>query len=642
MLPNLENVVGCLKLFLILCWAGYRFSAAATGLTIQTSLDASKGQMVLGIQGSNPDWVYSLEASPATGQPSFSTVAVGGPGQTQFTVGIEPVRAMLYRMHGTNQFGHTISPGSVAGPAAHPALGYNSWIENGVGISEELAMSLADAMATNGMRAAGYRYLVLDQGWTGDTRNPDGTPSISTNFPRGIKFLADYVHSKGLLLGLYTTSETNYHGYIGSGGHCAQDGLLYANWGIDYVKFDTDSRSQSEIFVNAFLSSGRSLFFAPSYGDFESWIPSETSSWRGNGGIHRLTDLLPWGVTFGGAYYSGWQIFLEHIDYISRYANTASPGHWNDPDAIDASWYPGSLGKPEMAMCAILSCNMMWNGIPPIESVRAQTLYYMTNSEVLAVHQDSAGIQGTLVSSNETGLGQVWARSLQASNSAVKAVCFLNRSETNSQIISVSWPQLGLSNGPALVRDLFMHANVGNFTNGYSVVLAPKDCQLLSITAGAQQFLQHGTNYLSDQGFLSGFTNGSGSQFQYDGSVWPTNDFSDPGTPMKINGKYYPKGVGTDANCWLQYALSGLATTFHAEIGIDDLYWNRAQAIFRVWLDGRQIYDSGIMMPGSPTQFLNLDISGGQILTLQAVTAEPNGETANDACDWGNAYVICP
>ena len=101
MLPNLENVVGCLKLFLILCWAGYRFSAAATGLTIQTSLDASKGQMVLGIQGSNPDWVYSLEASPATGQPSFSTVAVGGTGQTQFTVGIEPVRAMLYRLHGT-------------------------------------------------------------------------------------------------------------------------------------------------------------------------------------------------------------------------------------------------------------------------------------------------------------------------------------------------------------------------------------------------------------------------------------------------------------------------------------------------------------------------------------------------------------
>ena len=638
---RLPLVTRLLTLFACLVAAPPR--SAAAGLSLQAVPPVPGGPLVLNLTGFNPDWVYTLQASPAPGRVPFAPVVTGVPYQMSFTVPAPAGSAMFYRAMGTNLYGHPLAPGAVAGPAARPAMGFNSWFAYSVGISETNMMATADAMATNGMVAAGYQYLVLDQGWTAQGRYPDGTPMIRTNFPHGMKYLADYVHSKGLKLGLYTSPDTNYHGFIASGGHVAQDALLFAQWGVDYVKFDTDSRSATEVFANAFLSTGRPLWLAPTYGNFESWIPSETSSWRGNGGLHGATDLSPTGGPGGdGVLVSGWEILLEHIDYLAQYADSVGPGHWNDPDAGDVNVFNAPFTKPEMAMFSILACNMMWDGVPLADGVPADALFYLTNSEVIAVHQDAAGLVGRPVATNDTGLGQVWCRPLGAANGAVKAVCFLNRDNLNPQTISVNWSTLGLTNGSALVRDLFQHANLGHFTNGYTVTLEPQDCLLVSVTAGAPPFLHPGTNYLSDQGYLVGFTNGSASLFQYVGTVWPAKDLADSGTPMRLHGRVYPKGLGTDANAWVQYALGGLASSFHAEIGIDDLFTTRAQAVFRVWLDGAVIYESGILAPGSPIQVLDLPVAGGQLLTLQVVTAEPGGETANDVCDWANAYVVCP
>ena len=364
---------------------------------------------------------------------------------------------------------------------------------------------------------------------------------------------------------------------------------------------------------------------------------SQTPNW-----VFQGTNPPPTDVTIAGIHYSGWEILLQHIDYIAQYADTVGPGHWNDPDAADPSYWPGGFAKPEMAMFSVLACNLMWSGIPPVQGLPLTALYYLTNSEVIAVHQDAAGIQGTLVAANASGLGQVWCKPLGTPTGNVKAVCCLNRSTNSSQTITVPWSAIGLSNRPALVRDLFQHANVGNFTDSYSVTLGPQDCQLVTITAGAPPFLSRGTNFLSDLGYLAGWTNGSAILFQHAGDWWPARDRAVGQQPMSINARHYEKGIGMMANGWLQFALGGLASTFHAEIGIDDLVQDRSRTVFWVWVDGILQYDSGMLGRGSPTQVIDLPLWGGQVLTLEVMSAAFQGPTSNTDCDWGNAYLVVP
>ena len=138
-----------------------------------------------------------------------------------------------------------------------------------------------------------------------------------------------------------------------------------------------------------------------------------------------------------------------------------------------------------------------------------------------------------------------------------------------------------------------------------------------------------------------GFTNASASLFAHVGSPWPAKDQANVLSPMKINGQTYPKGVGMLANGWVQYALSGLATQFHAEIGLDDRAGPQARVVFWVWLDGNLAYDSGIISPGAATQVFDLGVQWVQVLTLEVLTAQRGGATGGDVCDWGNAYLVC-
>lgn len=643
-----------LKLLLSLAWCAALWhpgQVAGSGLTIQSSFFAQTNSLQFVLQGIDPNWVYQIESSSEPGRIPFSPVEVGRPGQSTFSVSRPDLGKNFYRATGTNAFGNRPIPtGAFSGPARHPALGYNSFQLNSTGITESLMVGITDCLATNGMAAAGYKYVVLDQGWSGNSRNPDGTPTISPSFPHGMAWLADYIHSKGLLMGLYTVTGSNFNGFIGSAGYFAEDAVTYSKWGVDYVKLDGGDfdRNNFEMFGNAWLSTGRPLWFAPTISTYDPWISNETSSWRGNGGKWEIADLHPWGVLYSQGYMSGWGIAVLHADYIAQYGATVGAGHWNDPDELDASVSPGGapyyvgLAKPEMAIFSMLACNLMWDAIPPLQNYRMDTLYVMTNAEVLAIDQDALGIPGTVVSSNASGMGQVYARPLGTTNGNVKAVALLNRTDDQPQTITVNWTSLGLPNGPATVRDLFSHANLGIFTNSYTATVSPKDCELLTVTIGAPPFLHHGTNYLSDQGWLPGWTNASAGIYQIPGMIWPSKDISESKTPISINHQVYSKGIGMLANGRLQFALSGLATRFHAEIGIDDVFTTRSQAGFMVYVDGTKVFDSGLIINGSPTQFVDVDVTGGQILTLQIMTLEPDGLTINDSCDWANACVICP
>ncbi|KAA3630880.1 MAG: glycoside hydrolase family 27 protein, partial [Bacteroidetes bacterium] len=126
------------------------------------------------------------------------------------------------------------------GLALTPPLGWNSWNTFATDINEQLVREIADAFVEKGLKAAGYQYIVLDDGWMSKERDSKGNlVADPEKFPSGMKALADYVHSKGLKFGLYNCAGSKTcAGYPGSRGHEYQDALLYASWGVDYLKYD--------------------------------------------------------------------------------------------------------------------------------------------------------------------------------------------------------------------------------------------------------------------------------------------------------------------------------------------------------------------------------------------------------------------
>ncbi len=503
------------------------------------------------------------------------------------------------------------------GLALTPPMGYNSWYPNGPNISETLIEGVADEMATNGMLAAGYQYINLDDGWAG-YRDTNGTIVADTNkFPSGMKALADYVHAKGFKFGLYTTGGTNTcAGYVGSFGHEIQDANTYAAWGVDYVKFEgcnlpyydelTHAQEYAQRMGNALLKCGHPVVFDLSIQTFENWMPGTVNMWRGTGDDFR-----------------SWSDVLHHIDIDSQTAAFAGPGHWSDPDAMIIGW--GSIdpieNKAIFSMWSILAAPLIVMG-PGNGYLDA-----LTNSEAIAVNQDPAGIQGICVTTN--GDLQVWRKPLGSSNSTTIAVALLNRGN-NAADITVNWSDLGLPQGVASVRDLWARAYVGNFTNSYTANVPVQGVQFVKIAFGSTVPVPlAGTNYLSDLPWLAGAIS----------PVIPIQlDQAGSLTPITLHGEVYTKGLGTVANTSVSYFLGGAGSRFQSDIGVDDYAGPFfGEVIFQVFADGTKLYDSGVMTTKSPTQTINVDITGKNILTLLTLT---NDAGVNSYGDWAGARVV--
>src|SRR6266513_1023892 len=153
--------------------------------------------------------------------------------------------------------------------APTPPMGWNSWNKFGCNVSDKLIREIADAVVSSGMQAAGYQYVNIDDCWQ-VSRDASGTiVADPTRFPWGIKALADYVHGKGLKLGIYTDAGTGTcEKRPGSLNHEVQEGKTYASWGIDYVKIDwcnaegLDPEVQYGKFRDALANSGRPIVFS--------------------------------------------------------------------------------------------------------------------------------------------------------------------------------------------------------------------------------------------------------------------------------------------------------------------------------------------------------------------------------------------
>jgi alpha-galactosidase len=361
--------------------------------------------------------------------------------------------------------------------AATPPLGWNSYNTFGCNISESLLKATADAMVTSGMRAAGFEYVNLDDCWM-DGRDASGTLQWNASkFPSGIPALAEYVHGKGLKLGIYETPNTVtcvgiYKGIapsvaVGSLGHEAQDARTFAAWGIDYLKYDLCRGQLSSFAVmrDALRATERPIVYSINPGNSSGCPPTGPTTSTCGLDLPSIANL--WRIGFD--INASWSSIAGLIDQDAPLAPYASPGHWNDPDMLEVG--NGSLSEDEskshFSMWAMLAAPLLAGN--DLRSMPSAVQTILTNTEIIAVDQDPLGMQATLVATPGSGL-QVWSKTLSGNNA--RAVALLNRN-ADAASIAVGFGQIGLSSGPASVRDMWQHAELGTFNGSYTAANVP-------------------------------------------------------------------------------------------------------------------------------------------------------------------------
>jgi alpha-galactosidase len=348
-------------------------------------------------------------------------------------------------------------------------MGWSSWNYFHCGVTETDVMRMADVMATNGMKDAGYQYINIDDCWA-LYRDTNGVVVADTNsFPSGIKALADYVHSRGLKFGLYTDrGSATCAGRPGSYGYENLDALTYASWGVDYVKEDAcnsvdDAYSDYTRMSAALASCGRPIVFSLCNGPFAPWMPVVGNLWRTTGDLQSSFDSV-----------------LSNLDDNSNSAFAAGPGQWNDPDMMVVGLgMSDTEDQAHFSMWCIAAAPLIAGN--NLTNMSQATLATLTNPEVIAVDQDPAGVQGTRVSSvaGPGGNLEVWCKPL-GTDLTTKVVALFNRSSTNASII-VNWSDILLQPGNATVRDLWARTDLGTFVDAYSAVVPTHGVKLLKI-----------------------------------------------------------------------------------------------------------------------------------------------------------------
>ena len=346
------------------------------------------------------------------------------------------------------------------GRANTPPMGWNSWNHFACDVSDSIVRGQADAMVASGMREAGYRYIVIDDCWQ---TLRDATGAIvpdSTRFPHGIRALADYIHSRGLLFGIYTDVGTmTCKGRPGSLGHEKQDAATYAAWGVDYLKADwchsagLDARVQYTKLRDALVHAKRPIVFS-----ICEWGVNRPWEWAPTvGNLWRTTEDIK----------DTWSSMLDNLDESAQHASAARPGGWNDPDMLEVG--NGGMTDDEyrahFSLWALMAAPLIAGN--DLRAMSPETKAILTNPEVIAIDQDPLGAQGILVWERPPEL-QVWSKPLSG---GAWAVALLNRGDT-AATITAPFPQVGLRQDSAAVHDLWSHTDLGVFAKKFSTRVA--------------------------------------------------------------------------------------------------------------------------------------------------------------------------
>jgi alpha-galactosidase len=343
------------------------------------------------------------------------------------------------------------------GLAKTPPMGWNSWNHFGGAVDDKTVRETADAMVSSGMAAAGYTYVNIDDTWEGG-RDAQGNIVPNSKFP-DMKALADYVHSRGLKLGIYSSpGPRTCGGYEGSYGHEEQDARTFAAWGVDYLKYDwcSAARVYSDAEVRAVCQKmgaalahcGRPIVYSLceyGMGDVWTWGP------RAGANLWRTTDDIQ----------DNWKSMSAIGFYQDRLAPYAGPGHWNDPDMLEVG--NGGMNaaeyKTHFSLWCLLAAPLMAGN--DLRHMTAATREILTNREVIAVDQDPLGKQAVVIE-KEDGI-EIWAKPLQNGS---RAVGIFNRSDQESDV-DLAWLELGFALKPGTLRDLWAHKNLTPAADGW-------------------------------------------------------------------------------------------------------------------------------------------------------------------------------
>src|SRR6185437_9695357 len=344
------------------------------------------------------------------------------------------------------------------GLAKTPPMGWNSWNKFANKVTDALIRQTADAMVRNGMKDAGYIYVNIDDTWQG-SRDAQGNIQANSKFP-DMKALADYVHSKGLKLGIYSSpGPKTCAEYEGSFQHEQQDAKTYAAWGIDYLKYDWCSASQVYDYHSmpavyakmgaALAATGRPIVYSLcQYGvlKVEQWGTSvDGNLWRTTGDIS-----------------DNWKS-MSHIgfDLQLNLAAYSGPGHWNDPDmlAVGNGGMTNTEYRTHMSLWSLLAAPLLAGN--DLRSVPPDIMHILANKEVIAVDQDPLGKQAKRI--GKEGDTEVWARPLQG---GTYAVGLFNRGASSAKV-TARWSDVGFT-GKGTVRDLWAAPDRGSVSDQFS------------------------------------------------------------------------------------------------------------------------------------------------------------------------------
>ena len=372
---------------------------------------------------------------------------------------------------------------SAQSAAQTPPMGWNSWNFFFAKVTDMDIRASADQIVATGMKDAGYVYVNIDDAWQGK-RDAEGVLHSNEKFP-DMKALADYVHSKGLKIGIYSgPGPKTCAGYEGSLGHEEQDAKLYASWGIDYLKYDlcsfheavmekqapNDKAAQMRLMFAAYdkmakalKATGRPIVLSLCQYGWDApweWAPALAGNlWRTTGDINPHWDRI--------------YAILSQQEGLEKYAG---PGHWNDPDMLEVG--NGKLSQAEnrahFSMWAMLASPLLaGNDLP---NMKPEIKAILTNRDVIAIDQDALGEQGARVYSD--GEVEVWTRHLSGGAMAV-AVLAAGDSRYSTHPFHLDLSKLGL-HGAQQGKDLWSGKAV-TLTQNMPVEIESHDVWLVRI-----------------------------------------------------------------------------------------------------------------------------------------------------------------
>jgi alpha-galactosidase len=323
------------------------------------------------------------------------------------------------------------------GVALTPAMGWNTWNKFGTNISEDLILGAAQALKKHKLDEYGYQYVIIDDAWQAPQRAADNSPVADpVKFPNGIKHIADKVHELGLKIGIYSDAgKYTCGGHFGSLGYEEIDAKTYAEWGIDYLKYDNCfnegqsgtpqiSAGRYRVMSDALNATGRPILYSMcSWGDDAVWNWASTiaNSWRMSGDIYdnfdREDDRCPCKNSVEYCPLAGYHCSVMNIvEKSAGLGQKARPGAWNDMDMLE-------VGNGGMTHTEYVSHFSLWALFKSplilgndVEDMTEDTLSIITNKHIIALNQDlgfGAGVRVWKKEGKNGGSTSLWKANLK-------------------------------------------------------------------------------------------------------------------------------------------------------------------------------------------------------------------------------------